>query len=108
MGEQQQVSTRVNRNQILQGELQVVFDVLYDLGVIQPVLQLDWQPYLKEMEEGSVRLATAVRTVNRWNHDPVRMRVELARLDEHALQSLAIVVAKELADFHQNKEAVVH
>jgi hypothetical protein len=90
----------------LQGDLQAMFDALYEIGIIEPVLKMDWKPYLKEIEDGSARLLSAIRTVNRWVHSPEELKSELGRLDEMALRYLAITVAKEYADFHQRETSI--
>lgn len=95
------------QEEVLQGELQTVFDALYDLGVIEPVLRMDWQKHLVEIEGGSVRHNLAVRTANLWMRDPKRLRAELGRLEPRALEYLAITVAREFADFH-SRQTVVH
>ena len=48
----------------LQGDLQAVFDALYDMGVIEPVLEMDWRSRLLEMEKGSPQLRQAIIAVN--------------------------------------------
>lgn len=84
----------------LQGDLQVVFDALYELGVIEPVLKMDWKPCLEEVEEGSPRLEHAIEVVNGFSHDRKRLVAELKKLEWHDLEVLAMEVAREYADFH--------
>lgn len=83
----------------LQGELQLIFDVLYDLGVIEPVLQQDWRDRLVEMEDGSPRLSAAVKLSNACGADRGRLCLELGRLDRKDLEVLALEVAREFADY---------
>ena len=84
----------------IQGNLQTVFDALYELGVIDPVLKMDWGRRLAEIEDGSPELNHAVTIVNHCGSDRNRLKVELGRLDRSALEVLAMEVAREYAEFH--------
>lgn len=83
----------------LQGDLQSVFDALYELGVIEPVLDMDWGPKLQEMERGSPVLGLAIRVVNSCGHDRLKLQEELSKLDRRTLEILAMEVAREYAGF---------
>ncbi len=91
----------------LQGDLQTVFDALYDLGVIEPILQKDWKPTLLEIENGSIKLERAVGVVNRFATDRKILVIELQKLDRRCLEVLAVEVAREFAEFHA-RQAVLH
>lgn len=84
----------------LQGDLQAVFDALYEMGVIEPVLNMDWKPQLEEMGEGSPRLMQAIRIVNGCGTNRLQLRAELSKMDRRSLEILAMEVAREYADFH--------
>lgn len=84
----------------LQGNLQAVFDALYNLGVIDPVLEMDWAQALEEMGEHGPFIDEALRIANQYQGDPGKLAQELARLDEKTLGYLAMEVAREFADFH--------
>lgn len=84
----------------LQGDLQAVFDALYEMGVIEPVLNKDWKPTLEEMSVGSPKLSSAIHIVNRCGRDREMLRQELKKLDQDSLEILAMEVAREYADFH--------
>lgn len=88
----------------IQGSLQTVFDALYELGVIDPVLKMDWGRRLAEIGSGSPELNRAVTIVNRCGVDGNRLKVELGRLDRSALEVLAMEVAREYAEFHARQE----
>jgi hypothetical protein len=88
----------------LQGNLQNVFDALYELGVIEPVLKMDWKPSLEEMDQGSEDLNNAIRIANTCANDRTRLMTELVKLDRHALEILAMEVAREYAGFHTREE----
>lgn len=88
----------------LQGNLQVVFDALYDLGIIEPVLEKEWREDLMEIEKGSPQLAHAVNIVNMFGHDSSLLATELGKLDRKSLEILAMEVAREYADFHSRQK----
>lgn len=88
----------------LQGDLQTVFDTLYDMGVIEPVLKMDWKSGLREISGGSPKLTRAIRIVNSCGPDRCKMRNELEKLDRRSLEILAMEVAREYADFHLRQE----
>jgi hypothetical protein len=89
----------------LQGDLQVVFDALYELGVIEPVLKMDWRPTLEEMDKGSPVLSRAIGVVNKNASDRKLLSAALGQLDRSSLEILAMEVAREYAGF-QTREAV--
>lgn len=84
----------------LQGDLQSVFDTLYEMGVIEPVLSKDWKSDLVEISGGSPKLMRAIRIVNSCGPDRGMLRNELSKLDRHSLEILAMEVAREYAGFH--------
>ena len=84
----------------LQGDLQSVFDVLYALGIIEPVLKKDWREGLEAIEGGSPKLESAIEIVNLCKGDNRRLQDELAKLDKYSLEVLAMEVAREYTDFH--------
>lgn len=87
----------------LQGDLQAVFDTLYDLGVIEPILNMDWRPGLEELSQGSPRLVHAIRIVNSCRDDRALLRAELSKMDRKSLEILAMEVAREYADYHMRQ-----
>lgn len=88
----------------LQGDLQSVFDVLYDLGVIEPVLGMDWKSGLEEISGGSAGLMRAIRVVNSCGADRITLRSELSKLDRRSLEILAMEVAREYAGYQTRQE----
>ncbi len=88
----------------LQGDLQVVFDALYDLGIIEPVLQQDWRSRLVEIENGSPQLETAIVAANECGHDKTRLTNRLGAMDRRSLEMLAMEVAREYAEFHTREQ----
>lgn len=88
----------------LQGNLQIVFDALYEMGVIEPVLQMDWQSAMKEMDEDPKALVEVVRIANTYQTNQDDLVTKLETFDEKALGYLAMEVAREFADFHSREE----
>lgn len=83
----------------LQGNLQKVFDALYNMGVIDPVLKKDWCQAFDEIPTHRIRLDQAVLVVNNYQHDTEKMVYELGKFEEKILEFLAIEVAREFAEF---------
>lgn len=87
----------------LQGNLQVVFDALYHMGVIDPVLEMDWQEAMQEFHLHYERYRQAVQIANSHQDDVSTLIQQLEGCDETSLGYLAIEVARELADFHSRQ-----
>jgi hypothetical protein len=90
--------------QHLQGDLQMVFDALYELGVIEPVLKMDWRSRLREIESGSPRLAKAVQVANECGDNQTMLNEKLKALGHATLEILALEVAREFAEFQTRVE----
>ena len=88
----------------LQGNLQLLFDALYDMGVIGPVLEMDWQGAMKEMYDDPYRLFEVMKVANKHQCDRDQLIVKLESFDEKTLGYLAMEVAREYADFHSRNE----
>ncbi len=88
----------------LQGNLQAVFDALYEMGMIEPVLEMDWKDALGEIKENPEVLAEIMTVVSRYQQDPKALIKALNEFDEQVLSYLAMEVAREFADFHSRNE----
>lgn len=88
----------------LQGNLQVVFDALYEMGVIEPVLKMDWQSALSEISYDPAVLVRVIKVVNSYQCNSTDLAQKLEDFDEKALSYLAMEVAREYADFHSRNE----
>lgn len=84
---------------LLQGNLQAVFDALFEMGVIDPVLNKDWADSLDEISRDPRRLERAIEAVNGCEQQPSAIVRELKRFDGVTLEYLAMEVAREYADF---------
>ncbi len=88
----------------LQGNLQNVFDALYTMGVIDPVLEMDWDKALEEIPSHFDDYQNIIKTAN-LNYSNIDLLInELEGFSEKAITFLAIEVAREFADFHTRAE----
>lgn len=90
----------------IQGNLQVVFDALYSMGVINPALKADWAPADKAMKREPKRLHEIIAVVNRSDNDVQNIMENLKSFDQETLLFLAMEVARELVDFEERK--IIH
>lgn len=88
----------------IQGELQPVFDALYQMGVIDPVLEMDWREALEQLPDHYKELSQVVQAVNSCGGDVMRIIQNLEKFDSTTLEFLAMEVAREFADFHSRDE----
>ena len=84
----------------LQGNLQIVFDALYAMGVIEPVLNKDWSQAIEQLPLHQERVSDAVRIANSFQMNVQNLVGHLEVFDVQTLEYLAMEVARELADFH--------
>lgn len=91
---------------LLQGDLQTVFDALFHLGVIDPVLNMDWSEEFEAIERNPNQLAEIVDVVNSNHGNSDDLIGHLKGFEMKDLSHLAMMVAKELVGFHTNK--VIH
>jgi hypothetical protein len=88
----------------IQGDLQAVFDALYEIGAIDPVLKQDWISITDEMAKTNYDLNTLYRSVNACAGDRELLIQKLKFMDQKAVTFLAMEVAREFAEFQDRKE----
>ncbi len=88
----------------IQGHLQSVFDALYHLGVIDPVLDMDWGRAMDEMIHHMDEFQQIVEVVNLHQSDPYHLAEALRQFDSKSLSYLAMEVAREYADYHSRDQ----
>ena len=88
----------------LQGNLQAVFDALYHLGVIDPVLEMDWSEAMNQFSVHSTDFDEALLVANTYQTDLEALMKNLERFDDKTLSYLAMEVAREFADFHSRED----
>lgn len=87
----------------LQGNLQAVFDALYSLGIIDPVLEKDWKKSFEDFDAHESKVQQAVASVNSCSGDHDKIVNSLKAFDSTTLEFIAMEVAKEFADFYARK-----
>ncbi len=85
----------------LQGQLQVVFDVLYEMGVIEPMLKMNWQDITKEVSKNPEKKLALLSLVNSCDCDKTVLHSRLVSLDDRSLQLVAMEVARELCEYQE-------
>jgi hypothetical protein len=83
----------------LQGDLQAVFDALYTLGAIDPVLKLDWEQVTNEMAQNPQIVMQAMETINSCAGDKTLLVQSLHMMDSRAVNYIAMEVAREFVEF---------
>jgi hypothetical protein len=89
----------------LQGNLQQVFDALFTIGAIDPILKMDWQIVSNEMANEPQRLHSACQSMNECLGDIAQMVEILRSMDEKSINFLALEVAREFCEF-QDRETL--
>lgn len=87
----------------LQGNLQAIFDALYHMGVIDPVLEMDWNKALDEMPSFADDFHKVLSIANSLQDDMQELMVNLKKFDQQTLSYLAMEVAREYADYHSRE-----
>ncbi len=87
----------------LQGDLQAVFDALYSLGIIDPLLEKDWKPSFEDFASYESKVYEAINLLNSCRGDHKSLMFSLKQLDMKTVEYVAMEVAKEFADFYARK-----
>lgn len=87
----------------LQGNLQAVFDALYHMGIIDPVLEMDWNKALDEMSSYTDEFHQVLSIANSCQDDMQELMSHLKKFDQKTLSYLAMEVAREYADYHSRE-----
>lgn len=87
----------------LQGNLQAIFDALYHMGVIDPVLEMDWGKALDQMEAHVDDFFQVLNIANSYQDDMEELMSNLKKFDQKTLSYLAMEVAREYADYHSRE-----
>lgn len=89
----------------LQGNLQLVFDALFTIGAIDPVLKMDWQQVTEEIASEPQRLHSVCASINSCGGNFSRMVEILKTTDSKSINFLALEVAREFCEF-QDRETL--
>lgn len=87
----------------IQGDLQAVFDALYQFGAIDPVLKEDWRALHAEMASSPAAYLRALKQINGCKGNRQEIIKAIATLDRKVMQYIAVEVARELAEFTDRK-----
>ncbi|MES2801493.1 MAG: cytochrome [Bdellovibrionota bacterium] len=88
----------------IQGDLQAVFDALYTIGAIDPVLQADWEKINGEMNANPRIVHTICHSINSCSGDRKKIIETLLGMDQKAVSFVALEVAREFSEFQDRKE----
>jgi UDP-2,3-diacylglucosamine pyrophosphatase LpxH len=83
----------------LQGNLQLVFDALYTVGAIDPVLNSDWNQITSAMESDMETVYQTFRRINSCSGNYEKILSEMQNMDTKSLQYLAMEVAREFCEY---------
>lgn len=94
----------------LQGNLDLLFNVLDSMNCIDEVLHLDWQSFLHKAKPHQGECNKAVEIVNQCDSDPVRLEKALSKFPSMVLKYLAIEVGLEMlqCEKYKSEQVVVH
>lgn len=88
----------------IQGDLQAVFDALYTIGAIDPVLNADWTKINSEMMKKPQLVQQLCGSINACAGNKNLLVKTLLDMDQESLEFLAIEVAREFSEFQDRKE----
>lgn len=90
----------------IQGDLQAVFDALYSIGTIDPILQMDWKTIQEKMSREPQKLKVALKKINDCAGDRNQLVETLKSFEPATIHYVAIEVARELAD--SQEKTILH
>lgn len=88
---------------LLQGDLQAVFEALYQMGAIDPVLKADWKSLHQAALQRHSEVSMVIERLNLCRGNRQQLVDQLHRLDSDLVQCVAMEVAREFADFADRK-----
>lgn len=88
----------------IQGDLQVIFDALYEVGAIDPVLKLDWQEVTSQMSRQQKQVNRIFDQINDCHGNKSLLVQKLQQMDETSRSYVAMEVAREYAEFQDRKD----
>ncbi len=88
----------------IQGDLQAVFDALYTVGAIDPVLKMDWSKITTEASKHQGLMDEAITALNDCAGDRKSLVSKLNLLEPRVVNYIAVEVAREFAEFTSRSE----
>lgn len=83
----------------LQGDLQALFDALYTIGAIDPVLKMDWEQVTQEMVQNPRLVQQAMEAINACQGNKTLLVQQLHLMDARSVNYIAMEVAREFVEF---------
>ncbi|MFN7904543.1 MAG: cytochrome [Pseudobdellovibrionaceae bacterium] len=87
----------------IQGNLQAVFDALYSIGAIDPILKMDWNDVTNEMEHRPDMVLEVVEKINGCEGSTEKLIEIFNQLDQKLIQFAALEVAREFCEFQERQ-----
>ena len=87
----------------LQGHLQTVFDALYEVGAIDPVLKMDWNLIVQEMDKNPHRVKSVFAEINSCSVNKTQLISKFKKMDSDSINYIAMEVAREFCEFQDRK-----
>ena len=88
----------------IQGDLQAVFDALFSIGAIDPVLGKDWSALNDEMNNNPHLVVNVCNAINSCSGDRNRIRETLLSMNKKQIEFVAIEVAREFSEFQDRTQ----
>lgn len=88
----------------LSGNLQLYYDALEELGIIDPLLKIDWAELNSLKMTRFHDFEKLVDKMNRLDSGKEVIKKELICYDSQMIQFFAMEVAKEYAEYHKQKQ----
>ncbi len=83
----------------LQGDLQAVFDALYTVGAIDPILKMDWDQVTNDMAKNPQLVKQAMDVINACAGNQTLLVQQLHMMDTRVVNYIAMEVAREFVEF---------
>lgn len=83
----------------LQGDLQAVFDALYTVGAIDPILKMDWDQVTNDMAKNPKLVKQAMDVINACAGNQTLLVQQLHMMDTRVVNYIAMEVAREFVEF---------
>lgn len=87
----------------IQGNLQAVFDALYSIGAIEPVLKMDWESVTQQMHQNPHLVRRVVNVINDCHGDTDMLIERLNEMDDKLIHFAALEVAREFCEFQERE-----
>jgi hypothetical protein len=83
----------------IQGDLQAVFEALYAVGAVEPMMELDWHVLTEEMNQDPSHVQNLLTNLNSCGGSIEEIRKLLSQMDRKSVCYIAMEVAREFAEF---------